>query len=117
MRQLRRTSAELSRVLRARRCAVCTVSVRSTMRLFEWLFGRPLRSEEDCQERIRPAAGVPVLGLDALASAAYGPEAALTVLVPAGALASVYLTSLTIWILLILLALFLSYRQTIAAYP
>jgi amino acid transporter len=87
------------------------------MSLSEWLFGRPLRSEEEQQEQIGPAVGVPILGLDALASAAYGPEAALTVLIPAGALASIYLTSITNWILLILFAVFISYRQTIAAYP
>ena len=31
-----------------------------------------------------PAKGVPVFGLDALGSAAYGPEAALTLLIPLG---------------------------------
>jgi amino acid transporter len=87
------------------------------VKLTEWLFGRPLRSDQERQEQVGPAAGVPVLGLDALASAAYGPEAALTVLLPAGALASLYITSLTNWILLILLAVSLSYRQTITAYP
>jgi len=87
------------------------------MRLSVWLFGRPLRSDEEHHEQIGPAAGVPVLGLDALASAAYGPEAALTVLLPAGALASLYITSITNWILLILFAVSFSYRQTIAAYP
>jgi amino acid transporter len=87
------------------------------VKLSEWLFGRPLRSDEAEKEQVGPAAGVPVLGLDALASAAYGPEAALTVLLPAGVLASIYITSLTNWILLILAAVSLSYRQTIAAYP
>ncbi len=87
------------------------------MKLKAWLFGRRLRSDEEHEERIGPAAGVPVLGLDALASAAYGPEAALTVLLPAGVAASLYMTSLTTWILLILVAVSLSYRQTIAEYP
>lgn len=54
------------------------------MLIFDWLFGRPLASSEEHQEKIGPAAGVPVLGLDALASAAYGPEAALTLLIPLG---------------------------------
>jgi len=52
------------------------------------LFGRPLASDEDTQQRVGPAAGIPIFGLDALGSAAYGPEAALTVLLPLGAAAS-----------------------------
>ena len=55
------------------------------MSLRDFLFGRPLATEEDACERIGPAAGVGVLGLDAIASAAYGPEALLTVLMPLGA--------------------------------
>lgn len=54
------------------------------MSLAELLFGRPLRSEEQEAQRIGPLRGIPVMGLDALASAAYGPEAALTVLMPLG---------------------------------
>ena len=48
------------------------------------LFGRPLASSEDQGERITPSQGVPTFGLDALSSAAYGPEAALTILLPLG---------------------------------
>jgi hypothetical protein len=43
------------------------------MPLREILFGRPLRSEEQDAQKIGPSRGVPVLGLDALASASYGP--------------------------------------------
>ena len=46
--------------------------------LADFIFGRRLTSEEEEQHKIGPIAGVPVLGLDALSSAAYGPEAALT---------------------------------------
>jgi hypothetical protein len=52
----------------------------SRMGLRELLLGKPLRTEEEQSEQIGVAAGIPVLGLDALGSAAYGPEAALTVL-------------------------------------
>ncbi len=61
--------------------------------------------------------GVPVLGLDALSSTAYGPEAALTILAAAGAAGLHYLPILTIAILILLTMLYVSYRQTIAAYP
>jgi hypothetical protein len=52
--------------------------------VLDFLFGRPLSSDEDVKEQIRSSAGVPVFGLDALSSAAYGPEAALTILIPLG---------------------------------
>ena len=41
------------------------------------LFG-PLLADADDSEKIGPAAGLPVFGLDALSSAAYGPEASLS---------------------------------------
>jgi amino acid transporter len=85
--------------------------------LREALFGRPLRSDEDETERIGVLTGVPVLGLDALASAAYGPEAALTVLLPLGAIAAGHVGGLTLAIGAILVVVALSYGQTIRAYP
>ena len=81
------------------------------------LFGRPLRAEEDKVEEIGPLSGVPVLGLDALASAAYGPEAALTVLLPLGILAPNYIGPILALIIVVLAAVCISYRQTIPAYP
>jgi hypothetical protein len=50
-----------------------------------WIFGRPLASREEREQRVGPVAGIPMLGLDALGSAAYGPEAAVTLLIPMGA--------------------------------
>jgi amino acid transporter len=87
------------------------------MSLKELLFGKPLRTQEEQVEQIGPLSGVPVLGLDALASASYGPEAALTVLLSVGAISSSYMAPITGCVLLVLLAVFFSYRQTIAAYP
>lgn len=46
------------------------------MNLVDLLLGRPLATEEEKAERIGPGKGVPIFGLDALSSAAYGPEAA-----------------------------------------
>ena len=59
------------------------------------IFGRRLASAEEEEQRIGPLAGVPVLGLDALSSAAYGPEAALTLLLPLGALGLTYVVPIT----------------------
>ena len=81
------------------------------------LFGKPLRTEAEAEEKIGAVQGVPVLGLDALASAAYGPEAALTVLIVTGAASSRHLLPVIACIIALLLVVFLSYRQTIAAYP
>ena len=61
--------------------------------------------------------GVPALGLDALASSAYGPEAALTILMPLGAIGLARLHWVMGPILLLLAILYVSYRQTIRAYP
>ena len=49
-----------------------------------YLLGRKLSSGEERTQRVGVASGVSVFGLDALGSAAYGPEAALTVLLAAG---------------------------------
>ena len=54
------------------------------MTVLDFVLGRPLASEEDKDERVGSLPGVSVFGLDALSSAAYGPEAALTVLIPLG---------------------------------
>jgi amino acid transporter len=81
------------------------------------LLGRRLRTAEEASERIGPLRGVPLLGLDALSSAAYGPEALLTVLLPLGGAGLRYVVPLTLVIVAVLAAVALSYRQTIAAYP
>ncbi len=81
------------------------------------LFGRPLASWEDKGERISPVQGIPIFGLDALSSAAYGPEAALTILLPLGLLGVRYIVPLTGAVIVLLIIVYFSYRQTIAAYP
>jgi amino acid transporter len=85
--------------------------------LADWVFGRRLHSDEEEEQRIGPLTGVPVLGLDALSSAAYGPEAALTLLLPMGAVGLSYVVPISGVIIGVLLIVYFSYRQTIAAYP
>jgi amino acid transporter len=85
--------------------------------LRRFLFGKPLRTEEESDEQIGPVQGIPVLGLDALASSSYGPEAALTVLLLAGIATSGEIVPIAAAIVGLLLIVFLSYFQTIAAYP
>jgi amino acid transporter len=85
--------------------------------LLDYLLGRPLATSEERAEQIGPAKGIPVFGLDALGSAAYGPEAALTLLIPLGLAGLNFIVPLSISIIVLLLIVYLSYRQTIAAYP
>ncbi len=87
------------------------------MSLIDTIFGRPLASNEAGEQRIGPAAGVPTFGLDALSSAAYGPEAALTVLLSLGAAGLTLILPITIAIVILLGIVYVSYLQTIAAYP
>ena len=87
------------------------------MPILETILGRPLATREETSEKVGPVLGIPLLGLDALASAAYGPEAALTILIPLGAAGLTWVRPITFAILALLIVLYLSYRQTISAYP
>ena len=87
------------------------------MNLINKLFGQPLTSAEEEGQKIGVFSGVPSLGLDGLSSAAYGPEAALTILLPLGVLGLSYIGPITLVILALLTILYFSYRQTITAYP
>jgi len=86
-------------------------------RMLNLLFGRPLANSEERAEHIGPVAGIPVFGLDALSSAAYGPEAALTLLIPLGLLGVHYIVPVSAAIVALLAIVYFSYRQTIDAYP
>jgi amino acid transporter len=87
------------------------------MGILDGLLGRPLSNDEAEHQQIGPLAGIPVLGLDALSSAAYGPEAALTLLIPLGAAGLAYVGPISALIIGILGIVYFSYRQTIHAYP
>ena len=87
------------------------------MSLLDKILGRPLASSEKSKESLSVWTGVPVLGLDALASTGYGPEAALSILLPLGLPGLHYFPFIAAIVLLELSTLYLSYRQTAAAYP
>jgi amino acid transporter len=82
-----------------------------------FLLGRRLATNEQTERKIGVWAGVPALGLDGLGSSAYGPEAALTILMPLGAAGLHFIGPLTALLLVLLALLYTSYRQTITAYP
>jgi len=87
------------------------------MKLFDVLFGRPLATLDERAEKIGVSAGIPIFGLDALSSAGYGPEAALTILLPLGAAGVVRMLPITGAILVLMGIVFFSYKQTISTYP
>jgi amino acid transporter len=87
------------------------------MAILDFILGRHLASEEDKDERVGPLPGVSVFGLDALSSAAYGPEAALTVLIPLGLAGIGFGLPITVAVSAILAIVYFSYRQTISGYP
>jgi hypothetical protein len=87
------------------------------MALLDLILGRPLSSLEERGEKIGPVAGISIFGLDALSSAAYGPEAALTLLIPLGAAGVAYIVPVSFSIIVLLGIVYFSYLQTIAAYP
>lgn len=87
------------------------------MSILGWILGRRLANREQPQRKIGAFEGVPAMGLDGLGSSAYGPEAALTILIPLGAAGLGYIGPIMAAIVGLLLILFLSYRQTVAAYP
>src|ERR1700710_3128771 len=86
-------------------------------RLRGFILGRRLANREAESRKIGAFEGVPAMGLDAFGSTAYGPEAALTMLMPLGAAGLAYMGWITAPIVALLAILFLSYWQTIRAYP
>ncbi len=79
--------------------------------------GPPLHSAAVVQERMRKLIALPVLSSDLLSSVAYGPEAMLTVLVLAGPAALGLSLPVAAALIILMIAVGLSYRQTIPAYP
>ena len=85
--------------------------------LNRFLLGRPLANREGSAHEIGIGEAVPALGLDGLSSSAYGPEAALSILAAAGAAGLAALEPVMLVILALLAILFVSYWQTVKAYP
>jgi amino acid transporter len=87
------------------------------MSFFELVLGKPLATSEERAECVGPIPGIAVFDLDALSSAAYGPEAALTLLIPLGVAGIANIVPISFAIIGLLTIVYFSYRQTIDAYP
>ncbi|RRJ63675.1 APC family permease [Paenibacillus oralis] len=82
-----------------------------------FLIGRPLKSTELGEQKLTKTKALAILSSDALSSVAYGPEQILLVLMAVGAIAYWYSIPIAAGVLVLLVALILSYRQIIFAYP
>ncbi len=87
------------------------------MNILDLVVGKPIKTSDERAEQIGAAQGIPIFGLDALSSAAYGPEAALSLLIPLGLAGVRYILPISAAIITLLVIVYFSYRQTIAAYP
>ncbi len=89
------------------------------MAIQDRIFGKPLATSEERAEQIGVSAGIPIFGLDALTSAAYGPEQVAYLLIPLGVagVTGPEMIRIITAILILLVIVYFSYRQTIAAYP
>ncbi len=87
------------------------------MKLLDIVLGRRLANREGETRKIGWVAGVPAMGLDGLGSSSYGPEAALTIMIPLGAAGLAHIGWVIAPIVALLAILYVSYRQVIVAYP
>src|SRR5258708_17227313 len=87
------------------------------MSLTDSIIGKPLATSEERAGCIGGAAGIPIFGLGGMTSAAYGTEAAMTLMIPVGVAGVEYGWRIIAAILGLLTIVYFSYRQTIAAYP
>lgn len=85
--------------------------------LKKFLIGRPLKSNELGEQKLNKTKALAILSSDALSSVAYGPEQILIVLITVSTAAFWYSIPIAIGVLVLLVALILSYRQIIFAYP
>jgi amino acid transporter len=87
------------------------------MNILDLIVGKPIPTSDERAEQIGSVKGIPIFGLDGLSSAAYGPEAALSLLIPLGLLGVRYIVPVSAAVITLLIIVYFSYRQTIAAYP
>lgn len=82
-----------------------------------FLIGKPLKSQADGEQKLTKLKALAMLSSDALSSVAYGTEQILIILATISAAAFWYSIPIAVGVLILLLALILSYRQIIYAYP
>jgi amino acid transporter len=81
------------------------------------VFGRPLATEAEIEERLSKRKALAIFSSDAISSSAYATEEILRVLILGGAAALLLSVEVAIAIALLLTVVALSYRQVCRAYP
>ena len=81
------------------------------------VFGERLSNAEGDGQKIGAVSGLAAMGLDGLSSAAYGPEAAMAILLPLGTASLALVFPVMLAVVALLFVLYASYWQTITAYP
>jgi amino acid transporter len=81
------------------------------------LFGRPLATEEELEERLPKVKALATFSSDNLSSVAYATELIMYTLLAAGSAAFWLVMPISILIVTIFVIIVISYRQTIRAYP
>jgi len=94
-----------------------TAQQRRMARVRGLLFGRPLSSAAELEERLPKWKALPVFSSDVMSSVAYASGASMLILLGSGKNAINYLMPISIIVVLLLLVVTFSYRQTIRAYP
>jgi amino acid transporter len=90
---------------------------RAMARVRAVVFGRPLASEAEIEERLPKTKALAIFSSDAISSSAYATEEILRVLVLGGAAAMLLSVQVAIAIAILLTVVSLSYRQVCRAYP
>jgi len=81
------------------------------MNLLHLIVGKPIRSGDERAEQIGPTQSVPIFRLDGLSSAAYGAEAALSLLIPLGLGGVRYIVPISAAIITLLIIVYFSYGR------
>lgn len=81
------------------------------------LYGKPIRSEHEINERLTKIKGVAVFASDNISSSAYATEEIMRILILGGAGALILNLPITITVVILLAIVTISYQQTIKAYP
>ena len=84
------------------------------MNLLDLVVGKPIKTSDERAEQIGPIQGIPIFGLDALSSAVM--VKAASAFSSLGRL-GVAIVPISAAIITLLVIVYFSYRQTIAAYP
>ena len=90
---------------------------RTTFTARRALFGQPIASAEEIEQRLPKWKALAVFSSDVMSSVAYATEASMFTLLAAGTVAFAYLMPIAFLIVGLLVLVTFSYRQTIRAYP